>query len=169
MIITMTWADGVLALLLGVVGSMLAAYFYTRVPKLLSVVAVKWAERSDRAARKRLERLQIRFDEIEELQHDITRYVGWISFALADLVFKLALSIILSVLAAATGVLIELKTFSGFYEFVPYVFVGLFAGSFLLSAVSVVKITDRQDMNTESANLKHEIDRIKLRLNKSEK
>jgi hypothetical protein len=72
------------------------------------------------------------------------------------------------VLAAATGVLIELKAFYGFYTFVPYIFVGLFFGSFLLLAIDVAKITDRRDMNTESANLKHEIDRIKLRLSKSE-
>jgi hypothetical protein len=160
----MTWADGALALALGILGSMLAAYFYSHAARLAAAIVAKWAERSDRAARARLAKLKEHLSEVEELKHDLIKFVGWMGASIADMIYKLAMMMVFVVLASAAAVLIELKSFSGVLAIFPYIVSGFFAGSLWVFLQSVFKIRSNERLDVEVEALRAEIARIQSRL-----
>ncbi len=100
--ITMTWADGALALILGVIGSILAAYLYNRLPNF-SAIASRWlAQRSRQATEVRLVKLQKQIKQIETLKGDERRYIGWMIYNLAHFQMRLSFSLLLFLIATGT-------------------------------------------------------------------
>jgi hypothetical protein len=74
---SLTWADAILTFVIGVIGSLCAAYLFVRGPSYIDWVANLYAETSRRRALRRTERLTKRLVLISELEADNERYVGF--------------------------------------------------------------------------------------------
>ncbi|MDE5443410.1 hypothetical protein GWG65_18560 [Bradyrhizobium sp. CSA207] len=73
----MTLGDGILSVLLGVLGSLIAAYLFLYAPRWLSRASIVWAERSKRASLARIQILKSQLDQIDEFQKSPAAFLAW--------------------------------------------------------------------------------------------
>ena len=79
----LTWTDAALALLIGVIGSLIAAYLFSHVPRWTTKASTAWAERSKSAAELRILSFKRELAQIDAFKEDVTRFVGWTAMMLA--------------------------------------------------------------------------------------
>src|ERR1700730_7239514 len=93
MIITMTWGDVGLALVVGVIGSIIAAYLYNRLPALSNACSQWLARRSARATEARLQYLRLQLEQVKSFRNDTGKYVGWMLNTLSHVQMRFTFSI----------------------------------------------------------------------------
>lgn len=79
----LTFVDAAAALLLGIVGSLIAAYIFKRIPDWFIYWATRWAERSKRAASAKVVKLGAELAFVENLKSDPVKFMGFIASKLA--------------------------------------------------------------------------------------
>jgi len=100
----LTWLDVLGSLLLGVIGSLIAAYLFKHSPPWFTKASTLWAERSKASAVAQVEKLTLELRFISELQTNTTLLVGWSSAMLARLIVYVALSLSMVVATVGLGV-----------------------------------------------------------------
>jgi hypothetical protein len=84
--ITLTFADAIVELFLGLLLFFITTTVLPGLPRALSYSLTWWAHRSKKSAAKRCDRLRRELQKIEELRKDLSRYIGLlIRFALTSL------------------------------------------------------------------------------------
>jgi hypothetical protein len=112
--ITLTWADNALTLAVGVIGALIAAYLWARWPRWSSRTLTWWAERSDKSARRRLERLKGELKLVSRFQAEPAQYMGWlarnantIAMCILVIIINLTLSIVVVVGRVADKIMLK--------------------------------------------------------------
>lgn len=160
----MTWADGALALALGIVGSMLAAYFYSHSSKLLDVAAAKWAQRSERAAKERLMHLNLELEDVMSLKSSDQSYLGRLAISVAQMLFYAMIMIILVVAVSMT----EIKSYLASSRFELHSLFLFCIGASAMARIAVVralkKVRDLSNLDARHFFLTREIEKIEIKL-----
>jgi hypothetical protein len=97
----LTWFDAALALIIGIIGSLVAAYLFSRVLGWLTKTSTAWAERSRSSAQARISKFNRELAQIEAFKADTTRFVGWTAMMIARGIAAAMLAIFVCVGAAA--------------------------------------------------------------------
>jgi hypothetical protein len=156
--ITMTWADGALALLLGVIGSIFASYLYNRLPIASEIVSQWWAQRSPHAAGKRLLKLQKQLQQIEAFKQDERRYVGWMIETLSHVEMRTAFALLFFIIATATLTISTIRPDArSELEFLTFFASGSAFGLLLLATSRRGQLIDHSDLEQREKDLQDEI------------
>jgi hypothetical protein len=83
--INLSTGDAILSLFIGALGSLLAAYVYSRAPSWLDTISIRWAERSRRSAKARIDRHTEELATITELKKNPYLLIGWYGSRLASM------------------------------------------------------------------------------------
>jgi hypothetical protein len=103
MTVSLTWADIILTLLLGVFGSLLAALIYSRAPRWLDAALTAWAARSKKSARKRAIWIVVELDRIERFRKNPSELVADTGARIGSMVS----AAMLLIMAGQLGVLLD--------------------------------------------------------------
>jgi len=100
--ISITWADALISLFIGIVGSVIATFFVLRVPRRIARLSTFWAERSKKAAQARVSRLDKKISTIEVYEVNPSAFIGWVAGILSK-----------GLLSAVASILLLLMSFIG--------------------------------------------------------
>lgn len=159
MIITMTWADGALGLVIGVIGSVLAAYLYNKLPALSNACSQWLARRSARATEARLQYLRLQLEQVKSFRNDTGKYLGWMLNTLSHVQQRFTFSIWFMV--GAVGALVAASIQQNYDLLIlANVTFGGALGVLALGATKRTSLMDRSDLEQWETELRREIEKL---------
>jgi hypothetical protein len=154
--ITMTWGDVVLSLAVGVVGSLVAAYLFVRLPRFWNACAQWLARRSQKSALRRMKKLRAELGQVKRFRSDPTKYYGWMFDRLSHVQTSFSMGLAQLVLAAlALGGAVSTKSYPLFILGIVMGGAGMAAliqGNYLRNGLG-----DLRDLDRREAELRREI------------
>jgi hypothetical protein len=156
---TMTWTDGALALILGVIGSIIASHLYGKLPALSNIFSQWLSRRSQRATAARLQRLRLQLDEVKSFKEDTGKYVGCMLRLLGHAQMRDFFAILFIV--GATGALVTaiIKN-DGDLAIVANVGLGSSLAVAFLANIKRTRLWDLSDLERREVELKREIESL---------
>jgi hypothetical protein len=163
MSITMTWADGVLALVLGIIGSIIAGYLYNRLPALSNAVSQWLSRRSQKATEARLRRLRLQLEEVETFKSDTAKYLGWMLNTLSHAQMNSTLTIVFLVISSGmlVSAAILIDSVLAFFAKIGF---GFAIGTLVIANIFRARLKVRSDLQQREAELRREIEKGQRRL-----
>jgi hypothetical protein len=159
MIITMTWADGALAFVIGVIGSVLAAYLYNKLPALSNACSQWLARRSARATEARLQYLRLQLEQVKSFRNDTGKYVGWMLNTLSHVQMRFTFSI--WCIVGAIGALVTASLQKNYDLLIAAnVAFGGALGVFALGGIKRGSLMDLSNLERRETELKREIEKL---------
>jgi hypothetical protein len=107
MTVSLTWADIILTLLLGVFGSLLAALIYSRAPRWFDAWLTAWAARSKKSAQKRAKWITAQLDQIERFQKNPSELIADIGARIGSMI-SAAMLVVMTVSITGLSLLFSL-------------------------------------------------------------
>jgi hypothetical protein len=157
--ITMTWGDIAVAFVVGVIGSVIAAYLYRRLLVLSNVISQLIARRSQRATEARLNWLRVELEEVNSFTNDTTKYFGWMINTLSHVQMRFAFALWFIVMATGALVTAAIQK-NDDLALLANVGLGTGAGAFFLAALKRTRLMENSDLRRRETELRQQIDEL---------
>jgi hypothetical protein len=158
--ITMTWSDGFLALLLGIVGSIIASYLYSRSPAVSQVISRWFAQRSQQARADRLLKLEERLKEVQEFEQNQTRYIAWMIKTLSHVQMRNTFALVFFILTGTALTAYAAKPDNTLFIF-SFASLGSAFGVLFLAIARGILLADYSNLERAEKELRDEISKIR--------
>jgi hypothetical protein len=157
--VSMTWGDITLTLVVGVIGSVFAAYLYGKLPALSDAVVQWLARRSARATAARLQRLGRELEQVESFKTDTRKYYGWMLNTLSHVQMRNTFAIIFVVMGIGAMVTAVVEKRDDLALYANFGF-GSGMGIFFLANIMRDRLRKLSDLEDRETELKREIEKL---------
>jgi hypothetical protein len=173
----LTFVDATAALLLGILGSLIAAFVFKKVPDWALYLSSRWAERSKKAARQKIDKLNAELTLIREFKQYPSYFLGWLAARIGLTIMFFAAVICGLIAVAQMRIMFLIYQLPPTDQFIPigpefelptrFVMPLLFSAEMIcvfFAARSVFTLGKYSNLDQRIASIEKQIERLKLRV-----
>jgi hypothetical protein len=163
----LTILDGIVALLLGIIGSIIANYLFYGAPKWFDKISEYWAKRSKVAAESKISKLRKELILIDEFSSDPTRFLAWMVTQSAYYTGHYTNNVIIIVALGTFYILFSLSSKPVFLV-LSFMSMAYLVIPFITSTFALNKVRNFSDLKTRRAYIEAQIARLRVRSEKKD-